>query len=409
MPRLSVRAGLWLVLSCTWVICLAAQGSGQAVIVEGSARPDEVVRTAGHNVPLLHALEQIVPPGYSVNVPNAGAWADAPVSWRAGNSFVRVLDSVLAGNPLLQAKVNTDLHLVTVTARPQRAGAALGSADAVPSAVAAQTASPQPAQYPVAAVVAPAPAAAAQVAAPIPAAAPARVLAAAPAPIIAPPPSSEDMVSTVSGGPANTLHPAMLVAAASGNINLAPDPVSAAPMAAAPAMSTAPAVTTPTLATLSASSKPSYVAAAGAPARPSAEAANKSSASPVMGDAAHVASPTIAVTPRSQPGVAVSDQIETIAPPTQDLAASAALPVWELRISDRSVKSALARWAADAGWQFVWDVPTDFTIDASATIHGSFQDALHAVVDALRTSQVPIQVLLYKGNRVVRVVAKGAG
>jgi hypothetical protein len=384
------------------------------VIVEGSSRPDEAVRTAGHNVPLLHALEQIVPPGYSVNVPNAGAWADTPVSWRAGNSFVRVLDSVLAGNPLLQAKVNTDLHLVTVTARPQRVGAALATADAAPSAAAAHAASPQLAQYQTA--VAAAPGAPTQVAAPIPAAAPARVLAAAPAPapIIAPPPSSEDMVSTVSGGPANSLHPAMLVAAASGNINLAPDPVSAVPMAmapvsAAPAMSTAPAVTTPTLATLSASSSPSYVAAAGAPARPSAEAANKASASPVMGDAARVSSPTIAVTPRAQPGVDVSNQIETIAPPTQDLAATAALPVWELRLSDRSVKSALARWAADAGWQFVWDVPTDFTIDASATIHGSFQDALHAVVDALRTSQVPIQVLLYKGNRVVRVVAKGAG
>jgi hypothetical protein len=82
---------------------------------------------------------------------------------------------------------------------------------------------------------------------------------------------------------------------------------------------------------------------------------------------------------------------------------------WKLNLADGTVRTVLARWANEAGWQFIWEVPTDFTVDASATIHGSFEHALNAVVDALSGSQVPIQVVLYKGNHVMRVVAKGAG
>jgi hypothetical protein len=81
--------------------------------------------------------------------------------------------------------------------------------------------------------------------------------------------------------------------------------------------------------------------------------------------------------------------------------------VWEMRESDGSVRSALQRWAKDAGWQFIWDVPTDFRVDANATIHGSLEQALGAVVDALGSAQVPIQAVLYKGNRVLRIIPKG--
>ncbi|MEJ0003012.1 MAG: toxin co-regulated pilus biosynthesis Q family protein [Pararobbsia sp.] len=79
-----------------------------------------------------------------------------------------------------------------------------------------------------------------------------------------------------------------------------------------------------------------------------------------------------------------------------------------MRTSDGSVRNALSRWASDAGWQFIWDVPTDFAVDATATIHGTLSEALRQVVDALAGSQVPIQVVLYKRNRVLRVVPKGA-
>jgi hypothetical protein len=79
-----------------------------------------------------------------------------------------------------------------------------------------------------------------------------------------------------------------------------------------------------------------------------------------------------------------------------------------MRTSDGSVRNALARWAQEAGWQFIWDVPTDFTVDATATVHGTLKQALRQVVDALHNSQVPIQVVLYERNHVIRVVPKGA-
>jgi hypothetical protein len=78
-----------------------------------------------------------------------------------------------------------------------------------------------------------------------------------------------------------------------------------------------------------------------------------------------------------------------------------------MRTSDGSVRNALARWASETGWQFVWDVPTDFEVDATATIHGTLEQALRQVTNALAGSQVPIQVVLYKGNRVMRVVPRG--
>jgi hypothetical protein len=117
MRKLLIRIwlGVLIGLCCTSEVLAAATDS--RVFVEGNSHGDEAVRSSGHDVPLLHALEQVVPSSYSVNVPNAGAWADMPVSWRPGRSFVRVLGELLASNPALEARVNTDLRLVTVIAR----------------------------------------------------------------------------------------------------------------------------------------------------------------------------------------------------------------------------------------------------------------------------------------------------
>lgn len=95
-------------------------------------------------------------------------------------------------------------------------------------------------------------------------------------------------------------------------------------------------------------------------------------------------------------------------PASTDTNTDSGIAVWDLRQSDGSVRNALARWSKEAGWQFIWAVPTDFSIDASATIHGTFEQALHSVVDALSHSEVPIQALMYKGNHVLRITAKGA-
>jgi toxin co-regulated pilus biosynthesis protein Q len=293
MQRLRFGVGLKLLLCCTWAMCVSAFAADQQVIVEGAHRAADTVRTSGHAVPLLHAIEQVVPASYSVNVPNAGPWADAPVSWHAGGSFVHVLGELLSGDPTLQAHVDTDLHLVTVTAHPALRQPALAAWPSAASSAQTQT----------------------------------------------------QAAATVT---------------------------QQAPVAGAPGIPLAVASATP------------------APSAPPALPA--SSASPAI---ASMSAASVVAAAASAPAAASE------APPVQT--------TWELRRSDGSVRNALARWASDAGWQFIWDVPTDFTVDADATIHGTLEHALHAVANALGNSQVPIQIVMYQGNRVLRVIPKGAG
>ncbi|RQR49527.1 pili assembly chaperone [Burkholderia sp. Bp9140] len=82
---------------------------------------------------------------------------------------------------------------------------------------------------------------------------------------------------------------------------------------------------------------------------------------------------------------------------------------WRIELSDRTMRSALARWAQTVGWQLVWEAPGDFGIDAEASVTGTFDDALRSVVGALAHSNAPIQAILYRGNKVLRIVSKGAG
>lgn len=82
---------------------------------------------------------------------------------------------------------------------------------------------------------------------------------------------------------------------------------------------------------------------------------------------------------------------------------------WRIKLSDRTMRVALARWAHVAGWQLVWEAPGDFAIEAEASVDGTFDDALRSVIGALAHSNTPIQAILYRGNKVLRIVPKGAG
>ncbi|KVN90133.1 pili assembly chaperone [Burkholderia ubonensis] len=97
---------------------------------------------------------------------------------------------------------------------------------------------------------------------------------------------------------------------------------------------------------------------------------------------------------------------------TATTAAAAPVPAassWDVRASDGTIRGVLSRWARTAGWQLVWDAPVDFSVDAQATLRGSFEDALQALVASLGRTSTPIQAILYQGNHVLRVVAQGAG
>ena len=373
-----------------WFACTVAHASDQQVIVDGGQRLGGVVRTGGHDVPLLRALEQIMPTSYSINVPNAGAWADASVSWRAGSSVVHALGEVLSVDPALQARVDTDMHLLTVTAHARRANvdapqpsspaagaasrmnsAATNASSTLPAGAAAMAPAAGPAIAPAQTLVqarvstwipaTPASArtpAAALAVPPVPAPAPAP----APAPVMSPAPAAGPAMPASVPAPAPAL--AMSPAPAAGPAMPASVPVlvSAPPRAQVPAPAKRDAIEPPLLAATQPASGPASPAPSSAPAA------------------------TPAFVPAAAP-----ERTE-----------------WQMRLSDGSVRNALARWASETGWQFIWDVPTDFQVDATATIHGTLAEALRQVTNALAGSQVPIQVVLYQRNHVMRVVPKGA-
>ncbi|WP_096726110.1 toxin co-regulated pilus biosynthesis Q family protein [Paraburkholderia acidicola] len=348
-----LTAGVWVGLSfcCASTASVDAVASDPQVIVDGSRYSGgDTVKAGGHGVPLLRALERIVPSSYGVNVPNAGAWADVPVSWHGGESFVAALNEILAGNPSLQAHVNTDLHLVTVTAVAPMPGQTLPAAQTLATA------------------------------------------SAAPLPV---PPRAD---STSNTAPRADDSAAALVAI----------PV------AHPVATSTPA-------------NPVYMAAL-APAPRARQLPVAAPAPAPMRIVASTPASSLPPSPQAMPlNVAVSNSTTgmapTIAPAATQLLAPTSIPTqgtvsptsdtglmtWDLRQSDGSVRNALARWSREAGWQFIWAVPTDFSIDAAATIQGTFEQALNSVVEALSHSEVPIQAILYKGNHVLRVTAKGAG
>lgn len=108
-----------------------------------------------------------------------------------------------------------------------------------------------------------------------------------------------------------------------------------------------------------------------------------------------------------------ADTVPAAQPPAADMPVTdvplRTLPAWDVRVSDGTIRGVLSRWANTAGWQLVWDAPVDFSIDAQATLRGSFEDALQALVASLGRTSTPIQAILYRGNHVLRVVAQGAG
>lgn len=347
-----LTAGVWVGLSfcCAWTASVGAVASDPQVIVEGSRYSGgDTVKAGGHGVPLLRALERIVPSSYGVNVPNAGAWADVPVSWHGGESFVTALGEILAGNPSLQAHVNTDLHLVTVNAVAPMPGQTLPAAQTLATA------------------------------------------SAAPLPV---PPRAD---STSNTAPRANDSAAALVAipvARPVATSTSANPVYMAALAPAPRARPLPVA-------VSAPVPMRIVASAPAPS-PSSQAMPLNVA---VSNSATGMAPTIApAAPAFVPASALAQN--TAGTATAD---DTGLMVWDLRQSDGSVRNALARWAREAGWQFIWAVPTDFSIDAAATIQGTFEQALNSVVEALSHSEVPIQAILYKGNHVLRVTAKGAG
>lgn len=78
---------------------------------------------------------------------------------------------------------------------------------------------------------------------------------------------------------------------------------------------------------------------------------------------------------------------------------------WSVTVADRSVRGLLERWAKVANYQVLWEIPVDLELNANATLTGSFEDALSALLASLKNSEYPIEAIIYDNN-VVRMVKR---
>jgi hypothetical protein len=80
---------------------------------------------------------------------------------------------------------------------------------------------------------------------------------------------------------------------------------------------------------------------------------------------------------------------------------------WEILPTDKTLSAALGRWAKSAGWQLVWELPVDYSVDARTTVPGTFEEAVGMVAKGMDTAEISMKAIFYAGNRVLRIVAKG--
>ena len=127
----------------------------------------------------------------------------------------------------------------------------------------------------------------------------------------------------------------------------------------------------------------------------------------------HVApSPAVRVAqavPAAKPVAPVPVALAPAAPVAATLAVPAAPSAssWEVAPADKTLNTTLARWAAVAGWQLLWELPVDYAVGIRTEIRGSFVEAVGLVAKSMETAEIPMKAIFYEGNRVLRIVTKG--
>lgn len=213
--------------------------------------------------------------------------------------------------------------------------------------------------------------AAAPVAQPLPVATPAPVVAAAALPKAAPPVAIAPVPASVTTNTARADKPAIITA-------------SAPPAPSAPSAPSAAVVPPKTV------SKP-------APALKTAQVA------------ATTQVPTVAPTkvlaaPPAKPVVTV---VAPVSPPIKLAPIIKPLEQWQISPGDATLRKALSKWAARAGWQLVWEASVDVPINVNATFEGDFRTAVKRLFQSLSAADVNLSGMLYAGNKVLRVTESG--
>lgn len=110
--------------------------------------------------------------------------------------------------------------------------------------------------------------------------------------------------------------------------------------------------------------------------------------------------------PRPAPAPSVTEgQAAAAAPAAPDPAPGTAR--WDIRIADGTLNTAMTRWASQAGWQVLWELPIDYAIETNTTLDGTFEQAVATVADSMAGAEIPIKAIFYEANKTLRIVAKG--
>lgn len=110
----------------------------------------------------------------------------------------------------------------------------------------------------------------------------------------------------------------------------------------------------------------------------------------------------ISVSPRqggSAPGGASLAMVEERLDPVTEKSPHAN---WRV-LQGETLQSGLRQWANTMDYELVWDAPYDFPIRASLSFSGDFVSAVTQMFDAYRTAGRPLQVDVYREQRLVRV------
>lgn len=213
------------------------------------------------------------------------------------------------------------------------------------------------------------------------------------------PPAPDDgpRIAINRGDPRMTKQPATMTAEATPAIEPAtsvapipvPPPPPEPPAAASPSPTPTPASTTAPIQVASAT-----LANSAALPTPPAQAEPVPPAEPAT------PSESAPVTPQSEPEPAATPTpvvLEPIVPK----------PIWQIQPEDGTVRQALVRWAAKAGWTFgpdQWELNFDLPIQAPAQFEAdSFEDATRALSESIAMTELPVRPCFY-ANHVLRII-----
>lgn len=89
--------------------------------------------------------------------------------------------------------------------------------------------------------------------------------------------------------------------------------------------------------------------------------------------------------------------------------AAPASSAWVIR-SGSIFQDDISAWAKQAGWQVSWEMPDEkqFVFDSGVAFPGDFGSAVNALADLMNSSGMPVSIEMYDGNKVIRVMPKGA-